>query len=84
MSNIVAYLRVSKERKPKPREPERKQSSNGIEAQRAAIARFAEQEALTIALNSKRSRPAKAQTRSSVVQSSRRRSIRQRFCVAQS
>jgi DNA invertase Pin-like site-specific DNA recombinase len=49
MSNIVAYLRVSKERKPKPREPERKQSSNGIEAQRAAIARFAEQEALTIA-----------------------------------
>jgi DNA invertase Pin-like site-specific DNA recombinase len=48
MSNIVAYLRISKERKPKPGEPERKQDSNGIEAQRAAIARFAENEGLEI------------------------------------
>jgi DNA invertase Pin-like site-specific DNA recombinase len=46
---IVAYLRVSKERKPKPGETARKQASNGIEAQRAAIARFAEHEGFGIA-----------------------------------
>jgi DNA invertase Pin-like site-specific DNA recombinase len=45
---IVSYLRVSKEREPKPGE-ERKPSSNGIEAQRAAIARFAEAEDFEIA-----------------------------------
>jgi DNA invertase Pin-like site-specific DNA recombinase len=45
---IVSYLRVSKERKPKPGE-ESKPSSNGIEAQRAAIARFAEAEGFEIA-----------------------------------
>lgn len=45
---LVSYLRVSKERPRKPGEPERKQDSNGIEAQRAAIARFAEQESLVI------------------------------------
>ena len=49
MSRIVAYLRVSKERQRKPGEPERKEVSNGIEAQRAAIARFAEAEKLEIA-----------------------------------
>lgn len=46
---LVSYLRVSKERRRKPGELERKQDSNGIEAQRAAIARFAETEKLEIA-----------------------------------
>ena len=49
MSKIISYLRVSKERRPKPGQDAKTLPVNGIDVQRAAIAAFAAANGYTIA-----------------------------------
>ena len=62
---IISYIRVSTGKQAK--------SGLGLEAQRAAIARFAEAEGLEVTASSSRSRPAREPMRSTSARSWRRR-----------